>query len=72
MPTQWVEPDDMTGMVGTKLPASDWMTVEQDRINTFADCTEDHQFIHIDAEAAAKTPFGGSADVEDGMDDGYD
>ena len=60
MPTQWVEPDDMENMAGTKLPASDWMVVEQERINTFADCTEDHQFIHIDEEAAAKTPFGGT------------
>ena len=60
MPTHWVEPDDMVSMAGTKLPSSDWMTVEQDRINTFADCTEDHQFIHIDEEAAAKSPFGGT------------
>ena len=47
MPTQWVEPDDMESMAGTNLPPSDWMVVEQERINTFADCTEDHQFIHI-------------------------
>ena len=60
MPTHWVEPDDMASMAGTKLPSSDWMTVEQDRINTFADCTEDHQFIHIDEAAAAKSPFGGT------------
>ena len=60
MPTQWIEPDDMENMAGTKLPPSDWMVVEQERINTFADCTEDHQFIHIDEEAAAKTPFGGT------------
>ncbi len=60
MAITWVEPDEMVNMVGTKLPASDWMTVDQDRINTFADCTEDHQFIHIDEEAAAKTPFGGT------------
>ena len=32
----------------------------QDRINTFADCTEDHQFIHVDLEKAAQTPFGGT------------
>lgn len=60
MPTHWVEPDDMASMAGTKLPSSEWMTVEQDRINTFADCTEDHQFIHIDEAAAAKSPFGGT------------
>ena len=41
MPTQWVEPDDMESMAGTKLPPSEWMVVEQERINTFADCTED-------------------------------
>ena len=57
MPTQWVEPDDMESMAGTKLPPSDWMVVEQERINTFADCTEDHQFIHIDEEAAAQGEF---------------
>lgn len=60
MAITWVEPDEMVNMVGTKLPVSDWMTVDQDRIDTFADCTEDHQFIHIDQEAAAKTPFGGT------------
>ncbi len=60
MAITWVEPDEMANMVGTKLPVSDWMTVDQDRIDTFADCTEDHQFIHIDQEAAAKTPFGGT------------
>ena len=60
MPTHWVEPDDMASMAGTTLPSSDWMTVEQDRINSFADCSEDHQFIHIDEAAAAKSPFGGT------------
>ena len=47
-------------MVGTKLPPGEWVTVDQDRINVFADCTEDHQFIHIDEAAAAQTPFGGT------------
>ena len=60
MAITWVEPDEMVNMVGTKLPVSDWMAVDQDRIDTFADCTEDHQFIHIDQEAAAETPFGGT------------
>jgi len=45
---------------GTSLPPSDWLTLDQDRINTFADCTEDHLFIHIDEAAAAQTPFGGT------------
>jgi hypothetical protein len=39
---------------------SEWVTLDQERINTFADCTEDHQFIHIDEEKAAQTPFGGT------------
>lgn len=58
MPT--VNPSKLPGMVGSEIGVSDWITVDQDRINTFADVTEDHQFIHIDPEAAAKTPFGGT------------
>lgn len=37
---------------------SDWLVIDQERINQFADVTEDHQFIHVDPEAAKKTPFG--------------
>ena len=55
-----VKPDEMESQVGTKLPPGEWFEVDQERINTFADCTEDHQFIHIDEEAAAKSPFGGT------------
>ncbi|KAF1057097.1 MAG: putative enoyl-CoA hydratase 1 [Pseudomonas citronellolis] len=44
--------------IGKDLGHSDWLTVDQSRINQFADCTEDHQFIHIDPERAAQTPFG--------------
>jgi acyl dehydratase len=51
---------DMASQVGRKLEPSPWVTLDQGRINTFADCTEDHQFIHVDLEAAAKTPFGGT------------
>jgi acyl dehydratase len=49
----------LVDQVGTKT-TSDWVTMDQGRINAFADCTEDHQFIHIDEENAAKTPFGGT------------
>ena len=49
---------EMTSAVGTKYEPSEWIDITQERINTFADCTEDHQFIHVDEEAAAKTPFG--------------
>ncbi|MBL4617962.1 MAG: MaoC family dehydratase [Robiginitomaculum sp.] len=45
---------------GTDLGVSEWMNIDQERINQFADVTLDHQFIHIDPEAAAKTPFGGT------------
>lgn len=55
-----VTPDELKALVGTSLGTSDWITLDQQRINDFADCTEDHQFIHIDQEAAAKTPFGGT------------
>ena len=39
---------------------SGWLTVDQERITAFADATEDRQFIHVDPEAAARTPFGGT------------
>jgi acyl dehydratase len=51
---------DLPGLVGTEVGVSDWIAVEQERINTFADVTEDHQFIHINPEAAKMTPFGGT------------
>ena len=60
MTIQLVEPSEAMAMVGTTLPPGEWVTVDQDRINVFADCTEDHQFIHIDEAAAAQTPFGGT------------
>ena len=50
----------LSDYIGKDLGASDWVTLDQDRINTFADVTEDHQFIHIDPEKAAQTPFGGT------------
>jgi acyl dehydratase len=60
MSIKTVSPDDFEALVGTKLGVSDWITLDQERVNQFADCTEDHQFIHINEEAAAKTPFGGT------------
>lgn len=44
--------------VGTEVGVSDWVLVDQARIDAFAECTGDHQFIHVDPVAAAKTPFG--------------
>jgi acyl dehydratase len=52
--------EEIRGRVGSEIGASDWILVDQDAINRFADVTQDHQFIHVDAEAAAKTPFGGT------------
>ncbi len=50
--------DRLGELVGKELGRSDWMTIDQDRINAFADATEDHQFIHVDPEAAGATPWG--------------
>jgi len=47
-------------MVGTKVGTSSWVSVDQERIQKFADVTNDHQFIHVDPEAAKLTPFGGT------------
>ena len=51
---------DLQGRIGEHLGTSDWFLIDQDRINHFADTTEDHQFIHVDPEAAKATPFGGT------------
>jgi acyl dehydratase len=50
--------DDLTAAVGTHLGFSDWFIVDQHRIDTFADATGDHQWIHVDRELAAAGPFG--------------
>ena len=53
--------NELTTLVGKNLGCSDWLLIEQDRINLFADCTEDHQFIHVNEDRAKKeTPFGGT------------
>lgn len=44
--------------VGQEMGVSDWLQIEQDRINAFADCTGDHQWIHVNPELAKKGPFG--------------
>jgi acyl dehydratase len=51
---------DIKNRVGDEVGISDWITIGQERIDAFADATEDHQFIHIDPAAAAQTPFGGT------------
>jgi acyl dehydratase len=46
--------EQFKGWVGKQLAPTDWFTVDQDRINKFADCTDDHQFIHVDVERAKR------------------
>ena len=50
--------DELRAAAGEQLGVSGWMTIEQQRVNAFADATEDHQWIHIDPERAAAGPFG--------------
>ena len=49
---------DLTALLGRRLGYSEWREVTQEQINTFADATDDHQWIHVDAERAAAGPFG--------------
>lgn len=51
-------PHKLMQLVGTALPATDWLLVDQARINRFADATGDHQWIHVDPIRAAQGPFG--------------
>ncbi len=55
-----VSKEELLASGGKDLGHSDWFEIDQERINAFADATLDHQFIHVDPEAAAKTPFGGT------------
>ena len=51
---------ELQGLIGQEVGVSRWFVVDQARIDAFADCTEDRQFIHADPEAARATPFGGT------------
>ncbi len=52
--------DELAAAQGSQLGPTEWMEVSQDRVNTFADATDDHQWIHVDPERAASGPFGGT------------
>ena len=52
--------DEFVAAQGEELGPTDWLEVTQDRVNLFADATDDHQWIHIDPERAANGPFGGT------------
>lgn len=52
--------DELVASVGAELGPTEWLEISQDRVDKFADATEDHQWIHVDPERAAKGPFGGT------------
>ncbi len=52
--------DEFVAAAGSELGPTDWMEITQDRVNLFADATDDHQWIHVDPEKAADGPFGGT------------
>ena len=60
MPRIYASPRDLIGQEGARFGPSDWVTVEQNRVNGFAAVTGDHQWIHVDVERAKSGPFGGT------------
>ena len=52
--------NNMKESIGADMGTTDWLLIDQERVNAFADCTIDHQFIHIDPQRAEETPFGGT------------
>ena len=58
--TETLSAADLPGLAGKQLPASSWLEITQERIDRFADATNDHQYIHVEPEKAAATPFGGT------------
>jgi acyl dehydratase len=52
--------DELRALAGADLGASDWLEITQERVLTFADATDDHQWIHVDPERAKTGPFGGT------------
>lgn len=57
---QRIKAAELPDYIGREVGVTDWLAVEQARIDQFADATDDHQYIHVDAERAARTPFGGT------------
>lgn len=56
----YTSPRDLIGQEGTVLGPTEWLAIEQDRVNGFAEVTGDHQWIHVDVERAKEGPFGGT------------
>ena len=57
--TETIKVSDLPGLAGKELEPSPWLEITQERVNQFAEATNDHQFIHVDPDKAAQTPFGG-------------
>ncbi len=58
--TSPIRPEDLPSLVGKELEPSPWFEITQERVNRFAEATNDFQFIHVDPQRAAQTPFGGT------------
>jgi len=58
--SQTLRSTDLLSLAGQESEPSSWFEITQERVNQFADATNDHQFIHIDEARAARTPFGGT------------
>jgi acyl dehydratase len=52
--------DELSSAVGEEIGPTDWLTIDQHRVNQFADATSDHQWIHVDLDRAKEGPFGGT------------
>jgi len=56
--TERISADSLGDYLGKEVGVTDWLAIDQDRINKFAEATGDHQYIHVDPKRAAETPFG--------------
>src|SRR5215218_4274266 len=56
----FISVEELQQAVGEELGSSDWLLIEQSRVDLFADATDDHQWIHVDQARAADGPFGGT------------
>jgi len=60
VPVVFEKPADLIGKEGTILPPTEWLTIDQERVNGFAEVTGDDQWIHVDVDRAKEGPFGGT------------
>lgn len=59
-PVREIDASELPDLVGTEVGVSEWMRITQEMIDRFADATLDHQYIHVDPERAAQSPYGGT------------